>query len=125
MRVLGIDHIVLVCADVEASLRWWQQTFGVETERVDLWRAGEVPFPSIRLSPTALVDLVGGARTGENMDHVAIAVDLPGERLAAFAQEHALDVVGAPADLFGAQGRGRGIYVRDPDGNTVEIRTYD
>jgi hypothetical protein len=29
-----------------------------------------------------------------------------------------------PADLFGAQGNGRGIYINDPAGNLVELRTY-
>lgn len=29
-----------------------------------------------------------------------------------------------PADLYGAQGMGRGLYVRDPDDNLVELRTY-
>ncbi len=26
--------------------------------------------------------------------------------------------------LWGAQGYGEGVYVRDPDGNMVELRTY-
>ena len=26
--------------------------------------------------------------------------------------------------LFGARGTGTGLYVKDPDGNTVELRTY-
>ena len=29
-----------------------------------------------------------------------------------------------PADRFGAQGQGLAVYVKDPDGNTVELRTY-
>ncbi len=29
-----------------------------------------------------------------------------------------------PADLFGARGVGRGLYLRDPDSNRVEQRTY-
>jgi len=29
-----------------------------------------------------------------------------------------------PADLFGAKGVGRGLYIKDPDGNRVELRTY-
>ena len=35
-----------------------------------------------------------------------------------------LAVAGGPADLYGARGQGRGLYVRDPDGHVVELRTY-
>ena len=35
------------------------------------------------------------------------------------------DVVAGPVRLWGAQGWGRGVYVRDPDGNTIELRTYE
>ena len=35
------------------------------------------------------------------------------------------EVVDGPIDgLFGAQGYARSLYVRDPDGNTVELRSY-
>ena len=56
----GVDHVVYVCRDVETVLAWWTGTLGLAGERVEQWRAGEVPFPSVRLSPTALVDLVPG-----------------------------------------------------------------
>ncbi len=29
-----------------------------------------------------------------------------------------------PAQLFGARGVGTGLYIRDPDGNRIELRTY-
>jgi hypothetical protein len=32
--------------------------------------------------------------------------------------------VRGPMDVFGARGQGRGLYVRDLDGNVVELRTY-
>ena len=44
--------------------------------------------------------------------------------LDALAASGRFDVVGGPAALFGAQGTGMGLYVRDPDGNVVEIRHY-
>lgn len=35
-----------------------------------------------------------------------------------------LDVERPPMDLYGARGVGRGVYLCDPDGNRVELRTY-
>ncbi len=34
------------------------------------------------------------------------------------------DVVRGPVEVYGAQGTGRSVYVRDPDGNVVELRIY-
>jgi len=34
------------------------------------------------------------------------------------------DVVAGPSELFGARGIGTGLYVRDPDGNVIELRHY-
>ncbi len=66
--------------------------------------------------------MLAGTRTGTNIDHVAVTVtDVDLDELATSGR---FDVVGGPADLFGAQGQGRGLYVRDPDGNVVELRTY-
>ncbi len=33
-------------------------------------------------------------------------------------------VVDGPATRFGARGDGTSLYVKDPDGNTVELRYY-
>ena len=40
------------------------------------------------------------------------------------AESGDFDALGPPAELFGAQGVGRALYVRDPDGNVVELRHY-
>ncbi len=122
MNVTGLDHIVLNCADVERSVAWWCDELGLEPVRLEEWRRGEVPFASVRLDATTIIDLLATARTGENMNHVAITVD--DVDLEALAASGRFEVVGGPAKLFGAQGTGIGIYIRDPDGNTVELRTY-
>ena len=46
------------------------------------------------------------------------------EELVAFVEERGLDLVDGPRTLFGARGTGQGLYVRDPEGNVVELRTY-
>lgn len=122
VEVTGVDHVVLTVADGERAARWYSDVLGLEVLRLDEWRRREVPFISLRLSTTSLLDLLEGERSGVNVDHVAINVE-PCD-LAAFAASHDLDVEMGPAQLYGAQGIGWGIYVRDPDGNRVEVRHY-
>ncbi|MCU1356809.1 MAG: Glyoxalase/bleomycin resistance protein/dioxygenase [Acidimicrobiales bacterium] len=122
MRVTGFDHVVLVVSDVERSVAWYHDELGLEVERMEQWRAGEVLFPSLRLSPDSIIDVLAGERTGENVNHIAVIVE--DADLDALAASGRFDVAGGPADLFGARGQGRGLYVRDPDANLVELRTY-
>lgn len=122
MRLTAADHIVLVSPDPERLVAWYTDHFGIEPERLDQWRRGEVPFVSLRVSSTFLIDIARGERTGTNVDHFALAVeDVDLDELAASGS---LPVEMGPADLFGARGIGRGVYFRDPDGNRVELRTY-
>ncbi len=122
MRLTAVDHVVLVSPDPERLVAWYRDQLGMQPERLEEWRRGEVPFVSLRVSPTFLVDIARGERTGTNMDHVALAVEeIDLDELAASGS---VPVEMGPADLFGARGVGRGIYLRDPDGNRVELRTY-
>jgi catechol 2,3-dioxygenase-like lactoylglutathione lyase family enzyme len=121
VRVLGIDHVVFTVADVEASVDWYRDRLGLEVLRLDEWRRGEVPFVSLRISDTALIDLVAGERSGQNVDHVSLCVD---GSLAEVVASGRFDVVRPPFDIFGAQGVGPGMYVRDPDGNVIELKAY-
>jgi len=122
MRVTAADHVVLVSQDPERLVSWYRDRLGMEAERLEEWRRGEVPFVSMRVSPTFLVDIARGERTGTNVDHLALTVE--DVDLEALAASGSVPVEMGPADLFGARGTGRGLYLRDPDGNRVELRTY-
>lgn len=144
VRVTGLDHIVLVCADLEASLAFYCDELGLAGERVEAWRAGEVPFPSVRIDATTIIDLFDHALTDRlahpgaevpegqggatpaarpNMEHLCFTVE-PVD-LHELAASGRFEVVRGPADqLFGAQGYATSLYVADPDGNTVELRSY-
>ncbi len=127
VRVTGLDHIVLRCGDVEASLRWYTERLGLVGERVDEWRRGETFFPSVRLTPTTIIDLFPGEELPggqpRNLDHFCVVIE-PTD-LDALAASGDFDVASGPTDgLFGAQGFARSLYVRDPDGTTVELRSY-
>ncbi|HZT67983.1 MAG TPA: VOC family protein [Acidimicrobiales bacterium] len=122
MRVSGLDHIVLRVADVERSLAWYGGTLGLEPVRVEEWRGGDAPFPSVRVDDSTIIDLLVGGPDGNNMDHFCLVVE-PCD-LGQLAASGRFEVLDGPGPRFGARGMGTSLYVRDPDGNTVELRHY-
>jgi catechol 2,3-dioxygenase-like lactoylglutathione lyase family enzyme len=120
--VAELDHVVLRCADVERTIAWYCDVLGLAPERVDAWRAGAAPFPSVRVNADTIFDLVAGPRDGENVDHVCLVVE-PTD-LGALAASGTLDVLAGPVGRWGAHGDGTSLYVRDPEGNVVELRHY-
>ena len=122
VRATGLDHVVLTVADVERSLAWYTGELGLVGVRVDEWRRGEVLFPSVRIDAATIIDLLAGERSGQNVDHLCLVIEAVD--LDAVATSGAFDVVAGPSKLFGARGEGVGLYVRDPDGNVIELRHY-
>src|SRR3974377_1212741 len=114
VRVVGFDHLVLVVSDVERSLAWYRDVLGLQGERVDEWRRGEVLFPSLRIDDHTLIDLLAGQRTGTNVDHLCL-VGAPPARAALGAWGRLGVGAGPTGGLFGARGLARSLYVRDPD----------
>ena len=121
LQVVGLDHIVLNVADVEASLAFYCGELALEPVRVDEWRVGAVPFPSARISGDTIIDFVQGIRSGENVHHFCLVVQ-PVD-FAALIEDGELDA-SPPGPRFGAKGTGTAVTIRDPDGNTVEVRHY-
>ena len=122
LHVEGLDHIVLVVADVERSVSWYSDRLNLEVLRLDQWRAGEVPFPSVRVNEGTIFDILQGDRAGTNVDHICLVLsptDMDG-----LATGTDFDVVEGPVSRWGARGEGTSVYVRDPDGNVVELRHY-
>ena len=123
MAVTALDHIVLVVEDVERSLQWYIDELGLRAERVDAWRDGQVFFPSVRIDDGTIIDIIPGERAPGrgNVDHFCLVVD---DDIAALAASGRFDVVEGPVQRWGARGDATSLYVRDPDGNLVELRRY-
>ncbi|MFD7918036.1 VOC family protein [Streptomyces sp. NPDC059740] len=128
VRVTDFDHLVLRVRDIERSLAFYTGELGLAPVRVDRWRQGEVPFPSVRVSPGTLIDLVrdedaaadGPPRT--NVDHICLVVEpVDWDEVIASGRFTVLD---GPGPRFGARGTAQSLYVEDPDGNVVELRWY-
>lgn len=125
VQVTAMDHIVLRVSDVERSLDWYVNMLGLEPVREDEWRAGDCPFPSVRISSDTIIDLISGDvdHDARNLDHFCMVVSA--ESMDEVRRSGAYDIVRDPDfDLFGARGMADGLYIRDPDGNEIELRAY-
>jgi len=122
VRVTHLDHVVLRVTDTETTLAWYRDVLGLEPLRLEEWRRGEAPFPSVRVDDGTIIDLLPGRRTGENMDHLCLVV--APQDLEAVVTSGTFRVLDGPAPRFGARGVGTSVYVADPEGNVVELRHY-
>lgn len=121
MKISEIDHIVLNVADARRSLEFYVGVLGLETVRLAEWEAGEAPFVSVRVHDGFIIDLMELERSGENADHFCLVVEDDLDELIA---DGTITPEAGPMDLFGARGQGYSVYLRDPDGNRVELRNY-
>jgi catechol 2,3-dioxygenase-like lactoylglutathione lyase family enzyme len=129
--VAGFDHLVIRCRDVESTLAWYVDVIGLAPVRVDEWRRGDAPFPSVRVDAGTILDLIPGLADDANdpaiagrarLDLVCLVVE-PCD-LGALAASGRFEVLEGPVTRFGARGAGTSLYVLDPDGSTVELRHY-
>lgn len=125
MRVIAFDHLVLNVADIERALAFYTGPLGLRPVRVEEWRAGKAPFPSVRVSPTTIIDLVKAPAERPqhpNVDHICLVVEpLDWQQV---IDSGVFTILDGPGKRFGAQGTALSLYVQDPDGNTVELRWY-
>jgi len=126
---LGLDHVVLRVRDLARALAFYTGALDGRVER----RLDALGLVQVRLG-RSLVDLVpidgplgklGGAApadTGRNLEHFCLRIEPFDEAaLRAHLAAHGLSAseVGV---RYGADGNGLSLYVRDPDGNSVELK---
>ena len=119
---MGLDHIVLNVDDPDRSLRFYCDELGLEPIRVQEWRNGDAPFPSVRIDENTIIDLTELERSGNNVDRVCLVV-APTD-FTSMVHSGKFEVVDGPGPRFGARGMGTFLYVLDPDLNVVELRYY-
>jgi catechol 2,3-dioxygenase-like lactoylglutathione lyase family enzyme len=129
-----MDHIVLNVEDDEKMIAFYSEVLQLPTERLEEYRAGGVPFPSVRLNPDTIIDLFPkkmwekNAPRGEgreNLNHFFITVShTDWEALVKRLETREISIERGPIRLWGAHGTGTSIYFRDPENNLIEARYY-
>jgi catechol 2,3-dioxygenase len=125
MQLEGIDHVALAVRDVEKSANWYGDVLGFERRYEEMWD-GIPTFiakgdTAIALFPLRNSDSISAPRTGGiGMLHLAFRANM--ENFLGAQQE--LKKRGIKFE-FQDHEISHSIYFRDPDGNKLEITTYD
>jgi catechol 2,3-dioxygenase-like lactoylglutathione lyase family enzyme len=128
-RIKQIDHLVLRVTDIQAMLGFYVDVLGCELEKVQQG----IGLYQLRAG-ASLIDLVpvdgklgamGGAAPGaegRNLDHLCLSIEqFDGEAILQYLAGHG-HAAGPVESRYGAEGQGPSIYVKDPEGNVVELK---
>ena len=124
MSVIGLDHLVLTVADIEATCAFYVEALGMQREifagdrmalkfgsqKINLHEAGN------EFEPKAVHPTPGSG------DLCFIVRNLEAAKLRLEAAD--VEIIEGPVSRTGAAGELRSIYCRDPDGNLIELSQY-
>jgi len=129
IKISLIDHVVLRVQDITKMIDFYCDVLGCQLER----GPGELQLAQLRAGES-LVDLIdiagplgrlgGGApgADGRNMDHFCLQIYPWEERaITDHLKKHKVEFE-AIGVRYGAQGNGPSLYLKDPEGNTVELK---
>lgn len=129
INITHIDHVVIRVRDLPAMVNFYCEVLGCRLER----GPGELGLAQLRAGQS-LIDLLDvnselGRQAGAppdhgapNMDHVCLQLrPWDAEAVQSQLRLHRVDF-DEPVRRYGSSGMGLSIYLRDPEGNTVELK---
>ena len=132
LTVQRIDHLVLTCRDVAATIRFYTEVLGMKEVTFGAGRKGlSFGRQKFNLHPVGQVPEGGGGKVAA----IAAAPTAGSADLCLIVAESAAAVVAhlaacgipveeGPVVRTGALGPIESVYVRDPDGNLIELARY-
>jgi catechol 2,3-dioxygenase-like lactoylglutathione lyase family enzyme len=123
-----IDHLVLNVASVELSAAWYQRVLGMEREEFGAEHRTALKFGGQKINLRPAQTDVGGWPTGVNADpgagDLCFITAVPPDEVIGHLHDNGVQILQGPVEKAGALGPIRSVYCRDPDGNLVEIASY-
>jgi catechol 2,3-dioxygenase-like lactoylglutathione lyase family enzyme len=129
IAIQGFDHIVLRIRDKDRMIGFYANVLGCAVD----WDRPELGLTHVRVG-SQLIDLVtlegplgsqGGAgpgAEGRNLDHFCLQVRPFDEAaIREHLARHGVEITDS-GQRYGAEGEGPSLYVRDPEGNMVELK---
>jgi catechol 2,3-dioxygenase-like lactoylglutathione lyase family enzyme len=125
MKIDSLDHLVLTVADVEKTIRFYVDVFGMEEvgfgegrkalkfghQKINLHQRGA------EVKPNAFAAMPGSA-------DLCLITTTPLAQVEQELRSHGETIELGPVERTGATGKILSLYLRDPDQNLIEISNY-
>ena len=126
MKITALDHLVLTVANIEKSIAFYTQVLGMEEitfgegrkallfgrQKINLHQRGAEVLPNAQNAACGTADL-------------CLLTDTPLPQVLTELQQHGIEPIGGVVPRTGAVGAIESVYLRDPDGNLLEISRYE
>jgi len=125
MKINRIDHLVLTVADIDRTVDFYARVLGME----------KIEFAQGRIALACGEQKINLHQLGKEFEpraeHVragsadlCLIIDTPIEQAIEHIQQHGVDLIAGPVSRSGAKGKIISAYLRDPDGNLLEVSNY-
>jgi catechol 2,3-dioxygenase-like lactoylglutathione lyase family enzyme len=126
MRIAAVDHLVLTVEDPERTIAWYTSALGM---RAQTFGDGRL---ALRFGPHKINLHAADGRIEPRATHptpgsadLCLISAVPLEDVRRHLDALGIEVELGPVPRTGAAGPITSLYLRDPDGNLVEVSTYD
>ena len=124
MYILGTDHFVITTKNVEACLRFYTETLGMKLKETDgrfsLWFGSQ----KINIHKRPAEFLPAAAHPLPGSLDLCFEIEDDIETVLSELKSKNASLVTDIVERNGAKGKMRSIYLRDPDGNLIELASY-
>ena len=125
MNITALDHLVLTVADVARSIDFYTRVLGMEAITFGEGRkALRFGSQKINLHQLGAEVLPNAARATAGSADLCLLTDTPLPQVLAELATHQIEAISDIVPRTGAVGAIESVYLRDPDGNLLEISRY-
>ncbi len=125
MKLNNLDHLVLTVRDLEVTCEFYSRVLGMEVmtfgggrkalsfgrQKINLHQAGQ------EFEPKAMVPTPGSG-------DLCFITNTPLVEVIEHLKKCNIDILEGPVSRTGATGPIESVYLRDPDGNLIEVSNY-
>jgi len=123
-----LDHIVINCRDVDITAAWFQRVLGMEREEFGEQARTALKFGGQKINLRPHVQdarsWITGVNSAPGSQDLCFITAVAPEDIIEHLQGCKVPIEDGPVPREGALGLMTSIYVRDPDGNLIEIASY-
>ncbi len=123
-----IDHVVINCTSVEITAAWFQRVLGMEREDYGAHDRTALKFGGQKINLRPIESDVRSWPTGACAEpgaaDLCFITAVPPDEVIGHLHDNGVQILQGPVERAGALGPIQSVYCRDPDGNLIEISSY-